>query len=277
MIAMSKLCVLIILAAGLLGCSVGFKKFVWFMSVGYGLAMSCIAAALCVLALVHHIFAIPALAIPFLAICAVIFIYGLRLGLFLLIRETKNAAYRKTLASAGGDKKMGFPILLSMWFMNAGLFLMQSSPLYYRLQNISRGDAESEIIFLWIGFGISLAGLLIEAVSDAQKSAQKKENPDMVATKGLFRLCRCPNYFGEILVWTGVFVSGIPVLRGWLQWVVAVIGYICIVYIMFSGAKRLELRQTKRCWKMPEYVEYANKTPIIIPFLPIYHLIDWRQ
>ena len=268
---MAKVCILIILGTGLLGCSVGFKRFIWFLSVGYGLAMSCIAAALIVLSLVTKTWSIP-----YLMLCAVIFVYGLRLGLFLLVRETKNKEYRKTLESAGGEKEMKFPIMFSMWLMNGGLFLMQSSPLYYRIQNIARGDAKAESVFLWIGFAISLGGLVIEAVSDAQKSAQKKENPKMVATKGLFKLCRCPNYFGEILVWTGVLVSGIPVLRGW-QWLIAAIGYIAIVYIMFNGAKRLETRQTKRCWKMPEYVEYANKTPIIIPFLPIYHLIDWRQ
>lgn len=268
---MSKLCILIIFAAGLLGCSVGFKRFIWFLSVGYGLAMSCIAAALIVLSIVTKTWSIP-----FLVLCAVIFVYGLRLGLFLLIRETKNKEYRKTLASAGGEKEMKFPVKFSMWLLNGALFMMQTSPMYYRLQNVARGTAVNESVFLWIGVGIALLGLVIEAVSDAQKSAQKKENPQMVATKGLFKMCRCPNYFGEILVWTGVLVSGIPVLRGW-QWLVAAIGYIAIVYIMFNGAKRLETRQTKRCWKMQEYVDYANSTPIIIPLIPIYHLIDWRQ
>ena len=268
---MAKACILIVLAAGLLGCSVGFKRFIWFMSVGYGLAMSCIAVTLFILSL-----ATGTWNVPFLVLCVIIFVYGLRLGLFLLIRETKNKEYRKTLASAGGDKEMKFPVLFSMWLMNGGLFMMMASPMYYRLQNVSRGIAKNGTVFLWIGAVISLAGLVIEAVSDAQKSAQKKENPQMVATKGLFKFCRCPNYFGEILVWTGVLVSGIPVLRGG-QWIVAIIGYIAIVYIMFNGAKRLETRQTKRCWKMKEYVDYANSTPIIIPFVPIYHLIDWRQ
>ena len=243
---MAKACILIILAAGLLGCSVGFKRFIWFMSVGYGLAMSCIALVLLILSL-----ATATWNVPFLVLCAIIFIYGLRLGLFLLIRETKNKEYRKTLAAAGGDKEMKFPVLFSMWLMNGGLFMMMASPMYYRLQNVSNGIAKNGTVCLWIGAAISLAGLLIEAVSDAQKSAQKKENPQMVATKGLFRFCRCPNYFGEILVWTGVLVSGFPVLRGG-QWLVAVIGYIAIVYIMFNGAKRLETRQTKRCWKMKE-------------------------
>lgn len=268
---MSNACIWIILAAGLLGCSLGFKKFIWFMSVGYGLAMSCIAVTLCVMS-----FITKTATVPFVLLCAVIFVYGLRLGLFLLLRELRNADYRKTLASAGGDKKMPMPVLVSMWLMNAVLFMLMTSPMYYRLQNVANGIAANEAVCLWIGVVVSLLGVVTEATSDAQKTRQKKENPKMVATKGLFKYCRCPNYFGEILVWTGVLISGLPILRGW-QWLWALCGYVGIVYIMFNGAKRLETRQTKRCWKMKEYVEYSNKTPIIIPFLPIYHLIDWRQ
>lgn len=94
----------------------------------------------------------------------------------------------------------------------------------------------------------------------------------MVATKGLYRIVRCPNYLGEIIFWTGVFVSGITAYKGAGQWITAVIAYICIVYIMFNGAQRLEKRQMARYGDNEEYNEYANKTPIIIPLLPIYHL-----
>ena len=40
----------------------------------------------------------------------------------------------------------------------------------------------------------------------------------------------------------------------------------------FNGAQRLEKRQMARYGENEEYNTYANKTPIIIPFLPIYHL-----
>ena len=269
---MSKASIWIIIAVGLAGCCIGFKEFVWFMAVGYGLAISAIAVTLCIMGIVTG-----AAGIPFLLMCAVLFIYGLRLGLFLLIREKKSDSYRKTLASTGSVTKMSLPISISMWIMCSVLYMMMTSPPYFRIENLSGGLAGSGNVCMWSGAVISALGVITEAVSDAQKSAQKKENPQMVATKGLFSLCRCPNYFGEITVWTGVLISGLPILRGFWQWFLAIIGYICIVAIMFSGAKRLELRQTKRCWKMKEYVDYANHTPLIIPFLPIYHMIDWRQ
>ena len=40
--------------------------------------------------------------------------------------------------------------------------------------------------------------------------------------------------------------------------------------MMFSGARRLEIRQTKNYGKDPEYQAYMKKTPIMIPFVPLY-------
>jgi steroid 5-alpha reductase family enzyme len=133
-------------------------------------------------------------------------------------------------------------------------------------------NGATDIILPIIGFAISVFGLVLESVADKQKSAQKKANPGMVATKGLYKIVRCPNYLGEITFWTGVFVSGITAYKTVGQWIVAVIAYIAIVYIMFNGAQRLEKRQMARYGDDKEYNDYANKTPIIIPLLPIYHL-----
>lgn len=43
-----------------------------------------------------------------------------------------------------------------------------------------------------------------------------------------------------------------------------------IVYVMFSGARRLEIRQNVTYGKDPEYQAYIKKTPILLPFVPIY-------
>ena len=94
----------------------------------------------------------------------------------------------------------------------------------------------------------------------------------MVVTKNLYKMCRCPNYFGEIVFWTGVFISGVQTFNGAGQWIMASVGYICIVYIMFNSAQRLERRQEKRYGAIPEYRQYADHTPILIPLLPIYHI-----
>ena len=112
----------------------------------------------------------------------------------------------------------------------------------------------------------------MEAYADKQKSAQKAVRPDMVATEGLYRFTRCPNYFGEILTWTGVFVGGLTALHGVWEWIVACVCYVTIVFIMVNGAQRLEKRQDGRYGEKDEYKAYIAKTPILVPFLPVYSL-----
>lgn len=246
-------------------CAVGFYKFVYFLSIGYGFAVAGGGIAVFIMALVVGTEA----PLWVLLVQAALFLaYGIRLSGFLLVREIKNAAYRKTLKEAtGNEKKMPFFVLFTIWVCVAILYTAQVSPMLFRVTNNTTG-----VILPVIGFAISVFGLILESIADNQKSAQKKENPDMVATKGLYKMCRCPNYLGEIIFWTGVFVSGMNTYSTVGQWITAIIAYICIVFIMFNGAQRLEKRQMARYGGNKEYNDYANKTPIIIPLLPIYHL-----
>jgi len=73
-------------------------------------------------------------------------------------------------------------------------------------------------------------------------------------------------------MWLGVFVGGLTTYKNAGQWILAILALVMITFIMFDGAKRLEERQLKRNGDDPEFIEYCNKTPIILPFLPIYHL-----
>ena len=94
----------------------------------------------------------------------------------------------------------------------------------------------------------------------------------MVAMKGLYRFTRCPNYCGEILFWTGVLIGSLNTLAGPLQWLLSILGYVSIVYVMISGAARLEKKQNKRYGDKKEYQEYVKRTPILLPIIPVYHL-----
>ena len=247
----------------LLVCLCGFKKYVYFMSIGYGFSVAVIGAAMAVLGLMGSY---GALNLAHFIQFALFVIYGFRLSGFLLIRELKNAAYRKTLAEATGDEVPVF-VKFFMWLTMGVLYVAQTSGVAFRLFN----EAGSSAI-QWIGIAISAFGILLEAIADKQKSAQKAKRPDMVATEQLYKIVRCPNYFGEILFWTGVTVSCLDCLAGIGQWITVIIAYILIVFIMFNGAQRLEKRQMARYGNNAEYKAYADKTPIIIPLLPVYHL-----
>lgn len=260
---------LILFAVCAVLCAVGFYKFVYFLSIGYGFAVCGGGIAVLIMYLIS-----PSQTPLWLMLAETVLfvIYGVRLSGFLLVRELKSISYKKTdvaksTLAKNGEKKMPFFVLFTIWISVAVLYVMQVSPMLFRYVNES-----TDVILPIIGFAVSIFGIILESVADSQKSAQKKENPDMVATKGLYKIVRCPNYFGEIIFWTGVFVSGITTYSTIGQWITAVLAYVCIVFIMFNGAQRLEKRQLGRYGNNEEYTEYANKTPIILPLIPIYHL-----
>lgn len=259
----------ILLAVCAVLCAVGFYKFVYFLSIGYGFAVAGGGLAIFIMYLLNP----SATPIWLVLIQMILFIaYGVRLSGFLLVRELKNISFKKTdvakdTLAKNNEKKMPVFVLATIWVSVSVLYVAQVSPMLFRYTN-----ASADVIVPIIGVVISVAGLILESIADNQKSAQKKVRPDMVATQGLYKLVRCPNYLGEIIFWTGIFVSGVTTYATVGQWITAVLAYICIVFIMFNGAQRLEKRQMARYGANEEYNTYANKTPIIIPFLPIYHL-----
>ena len=130
--------------------------------------------------------------------------------------------------------------------------------------------------FCIAGTCVMAFGIIFESASDWQKSRAKAVNPKRFCDTGLFRIVRCPNYLGELIFWTGVLISGLNVLCGVGQWIMALLGYIGIVFVMFSGARRLELRQNKNYGDDPEYQAYVKSTPIMIPFVPLYSVVKYK-
>jgi len=73
-----------------------------------------------------------------------------------------------------------------------------------------------------------------------------------------------------MIFWTGVLLTAIGGVSHWGQWIVIAVGYIGIIFVMFSGARRLEIRQDKNYGSDPEYQKYVTTVPILLPFIPLY-------
>ena len=255
----------LLFAAAMLISSIGFYKYVYFISLGYGFSI----AGLGVLMLIMFR---ETLSIGTVIACILFLIYGIRLGGYLLIRELKSASYRNTMKTEIKDgKTMGFGVKCAIWITCAALYVTQVLPVFYRLLNSEKTDG-----FCIAGIIIMAFGIIFESVADMQKNAAKKKNPKRFCDTGLYKLVRCPNYLGEMIFWTGVLVSGVNVLEGVGQWILALIGYIGIIFVMFSGARRLELRQNKNYGNDPEYQKYVKTTPIMVPFIPLYSVAKYK-
>lgn len=243
----------------LLVSSIGFYKYVYFISLGYGFSIAALGVAMAV------VFR-SGLSIGALLACLLLAAYGLRLGGFLLLRELKSASYNTTMKKEIKDgSTMGFGVKCAIWVTCAALYVLQVLPVFYRLANGSGTNG-----WCLAGTAVMLLGLGLETAADLQKSKAKKQNPHRFCSTGLYRLVRCPNYLGELIFWTGVVLSGVGSLTGFGQWALALLGWLGIVFVMFSGARRLELRQNKNYGDDPEYQTYIKTVPILLPFVPLY-------
>ena len=242
--------------------AVGWIYFIYFFSIGYGFAISALSVATAVL--FHDVMTLPAA-----ILLGVLFVYGIRLALYLLIRERKSASYKKILYQPDNTKRKPIFAMFMIWISCALLYVGQISPVTFYLYNIELGALVNHT-WAWVGAVVAAAGVIIEMVADAQKSAAKKINANRFVSHGLYRIVRCPNYFGEVLMWTGSFLICFGACCTVGQWVIASLGYIGIVYVMFSGARRLELRQNETYGNDSEFQAYIKRTPLILPLVPIY-------
>lgn len=255
----------ILLGVCLLVSSMGFKNYVWFISLGYGFSIAAEGIAMLV-------FYRQSLTVASVVLSALFIVYGLRLSGYLAIREAKSASYKKHMTSEIKDgKTVPFGVKCAIWITCAILYLTQVLPVLYRFANKA-----ADSVMAYVGIGVMAVGLILETAADLQKNAAKRKNPRRFVDTGLYRIVRCPNYLGEMIFWTGVLLGGIGALSGVWQWVLACVGYIGIIFVMFSGARRLELRQNRNYGDDPEYQKYVTTVPILLPFIPLYSVVKYK-
>ena len=239
--------------------AIGFKNYVWFISLGYGFSIA--AEGLAMLFLYGQ-----NLTLGTILCCALFIIYGCRLGGYLAFREFKSTSYAKNMKGEIKDgKTVPFGVKIAIWVTCAILYVTQIGGVFYRLHNGAGSD-----VFTYIGAAIMVFGIVLESAADIQKNQAKKVNPKRFVDTGLYRIVRCPNYLGEMIFWTGVLVTAFGAVSHWGQWAVILTGYVGIIFVMFSGARRLELRQDKNYGNDPEYQQYVKTVPILLPFIPLY-------
>ncbi len=122
---------------------------------------------------------------------------------------------------------------------------------------------EAGIVFLDIlGLFIWLIGFFFEAVGDYQllKFKGKVENKGKIITRGLWRYTRHPNYFGETVMWWGIFLIALSVRTGWT----AIVSPMIITFLLLrvSGIAMLE----KKYVGNKEFEEYAKRTSAFFPW-----------
>ena len=215
-------------------------------------------------------FAVLAIALPSLgarepvqlAASFLVLIWAVRLGGYLLTRILRIKVDHRF------DEMREKPLRFArFWLLQAISVAVIMMPVSYLL---GREGAPGFGFWAIAGAAIWLVGLAIEAAADAQKSAFKArdENRERFITSGLWRYSRHPNYFGEMLVWWGLFVFAVPFLDGAAFAVVIGPVFITLLLLFVSGIPLLERSAEAKYGDDPAYREYKRRTSILVPLQP---------
>jgi len=186
-------------------------------------------------------------------------VWTLRLGMFLFYRVFKVGEDDRFEAVKTSASRF------FIWFTVSGLWASLTS--IAAINILTTKIDHNNYYFVYLGALVWLFGFLFEVISDYQKMKFKNipDNKNKFIDTGLWSLSRHPNYFGEIILWIGIFIITLPSISG--------IDYITIISPIFvyfllnkiSGINLLEIKAQKRWGKLDSYKEYRSKTPQLIP------------
>jgi len=198
-----------------------------------------------------------------LILAVIVTVWGARLFIHITARnfgkgeDPRYAAWR----SQYGDRFR----LVSLY----RVFLAQALFLWVIALSLQYGQiAEAPARLTWLdGAGLLLwtAGFSIEALADRQLRSFLNDpaNKGRIMDRGLWRYSRHPNYFGESLVWWGIFVIVLSTPWGFLT----IVSPLLITYTLLRLTGVTLMEQTEFSGN-PEYQAYVRRTSAFVPWFP---------
>mmetsp|Transcript_21975 Transcript_21975/g.32572 ORF Transcript_21975/g.32572 Transcript_21975/m.32572 type:complete len:350 (+) Transcript_21975:154-1203(+) len=211
---------------------------------------------------------------------AAVFTWGTKLAGFLFFRALKvktDGRLDGTLNTTSGA--FGFWLLSFVW----GII----SSLPHTLGTTSTNPGSP--ITLVIGGTVYLLGLATESLADYQKWCFKNSNPGRFCNEGLWSISQHPNFFGNLLLWSGVFImnsdsliesggdGGILSIVWGARRLMLALATPLFLWTLFSGqangtiTNAVEMANDKY-GKIPGFQDYVKNVPKIIP-----NIISWMK
>ena len=128
---------------------------------------------------------------------------------------------------------------------------------------VTNGGKQSFAWSDYVGFGLFGLGFLFEVLGDSQLTSHIENtdpNKGKFCKTGLWRYTRHPNYFGEALLWWGLFTVSLGVPKGYATVFSPII--ITLLLRFVSGVPLLE----RKARKHPEWAQYEAETAIFFPW-----------
>ena len=188
-------------------------------------------------------------------------LWGLRLSVYLAIRNRGHGEDPRYTAMRNRQGPSWWWKSLFIVFALQGVLLFIVSLPVQVAQHAERSPLG---MFDVIGAVLAITGVLFESAGDWQLARFKSmpQNKGQIMARGLWRYTRHPNYFGDFLVWWGLFVIACATGTAW--WTIAGPVVMSILLMRVSGVTLLEKTMSKR----PGYAQYAARTSAFFPRPP---------
>jgi steroid 5-alpha reductase family enzyme len=192
-----------------------------------------------------------------LLVTALVVIWGLRLSLYITARNWGHAEdYRYQEIRANNEPGFAFKSLYIVFGLQGVLAWLVALPLLPAIASTTDlGALDVVALCVW------LLGFVFEAGGDYQLSKFKKDpaNQGRVMDRGLWRLTRHPNYFGDFCVWWAFYLFA---LASGAWWSIVSPLLMSLLLLKVSGVAMLEKTIKER---RPEYAEYLRTTNAFFP------------
>ncbi len=191
-------------------------------------------------------------------VAGMVLFWSIRLASFLFMRISRAGKDSRF------DEMKHRPVRFFLAWTLQGLWVLLTAAC--ALAIITGGNREPLGVVGYVGIAVWAVGILIEIVADRQKSAFRADpaNKGRFITTGLWAWSRHPNYFGEIVLWTGLAIIAIPVLQGW-QWATLVSPvFVFMLLTKVSGVPLLEAAADERWGGQDDYETYKRNTPVLM-------------
>ena len=190
-------------------------------------------------------------------------IWGLRLGGYLAKRNLgKGEDYRYQAMREKHGARFSLVSLYTVFGIQGLLMWIVSLP----VQVAATDPTPSDLGLLDVAGVVAwLIGLTFEAVGDAQLARFKADpaNKGAVMDRGLWRYTRHPNYFGDFMIWWGIYLVALSTGSAWWTFIGPVV--MSTLLMRVSGVAMLEKTIGSR---RPGYDEYAARTSAFFPRPP---------
>lgn len=241
------------------------------ISVGYGLSVAVLAGVL------RTVFRATTTTMGNTLTAGLVF-YGIRLAAYLWVRGVSGWKSLNTKKREPARwKRVPFAVSLALFYA----FLV--TPCLYALRGSatamvvdSQPQQQWKLLVGWTGTALVWVGAVLEAVADTQKFVSKQRHVDDFERSashgpatGVYAWTRHPNYTGEVAVWLGVYLAGLPSFgTSAVAWLCSTVGLYGIASIMQSAASSLEKRQQEKYGGQEKYEEWKRKVPApLVPFV----------